>query len=149
MNNKTYFDDIQLDQEIQFGSYLVTREEIISFAEKWDPRPFHINEELARDSMFGGVIACAAHLMAIQSILYYEEPNPLAISAGLGSDGFDILLPVFPDDVLSNRCTNVDKRLSKNRPGYGIVTRQGSLINQKGDVIVSQISKVMVSQKPA
>lgn len=145
MGERTNYDQMAVGESLEFGSYHVTREEIISFAEKWDPQPFHLCEDAAKKSVFGGLSACTAHIFAIQNILAHDHPKPLNVVAGLGMENFNLLLPVRPGDVLSYRATVLDKRVSSSKPDRGIIWLKSCLINQDGDSVIEQTAKIMVA----
>ena len=65
-----HFEDIEVGETIEVGRHAVSREEIIRFAEQWDPQPFHIDEEAARDSIFGGLSASSCHTYSISSLIF-------------------------------------------------------------------------------
>ena len=94
----------------EFGSYEVTREEILSFAEQYDPQPFHVDEDAARESMFGGLVASGWHTCAMTMRLLVD--NYLNESGCMGSPGIDSIRfpnPVRPGDTLSVRVEHTDK----------------------------------------
>src|SRR5690242_11639548 len=97
-----YFEDMKPGDKMELGTYTVTREEILEFANKFDPQPFHINEDAAKKSMFGGLIASGWHTASICMRLYVDAI--LSKSMSLGSPGVDELRwkrPVRPGDVLT------------------------------------------------
>ena len=73
--------------------YVVERDEVIEMASRWDPYPFHLEDEAAKASLFGRLAACAPHIFAISSRLSHDLPGPLALIAGLGGDGLHLLAP--------------------------------------------------------
>ena len=96
MGAELYLEDLEEGWSQSAGAYRVEREEILEFAAKWDPQPWHVDEAAAEASMFGGLTACAAHTMAIQSRLTHELPTRMATIAGLGNDGMELTAPVRP-----------------------------------------------------
>jgi acyl dehydratase len=97
-----YFEEVDVGATRSFGSYEVTREEIISFAEQYDPQPFHTDPDAARESMFGTLVASGWHTGAITMRLLVD--NYLSESGAMGSPGLEGLqwkVPVRPGDVLS------------------------------------------------
>jgi acyl dehydratase len=120
-----YFEDIAVGETERFGSYEVTRDEIVAFAERWDPQPFHLDEDAAEDSMFGGLVASGWHTACICMRLMVD--GYLSDAASMGSPGIDELRwlePVRPGDVLSVRVEVLDKRASEGMPGTGIVQNE-------------------------
>jgi acyl dehydratase len=148
MNNKKYFEDLVLDEPSVFGDYLVTEEEIIDFASKWDPQPFHLDLEAANASIFGGLSACSAHNFSIMSRLLFEKGGEMNILAGLGTESMKFINPSRPGDKLSIRHVTIEKRESKSRPGAGIVKSKTQLVNQNGEVVVEAIAAALVAKRP-
>lgn len=136
-----YFEDIYKDFELISPPYLVTEREVIEFARKWDPQPFHVDPEKAKDSEFGRLIACGMHVNSIRGLLYHHlSPKPL-MSVGLGANKTMLLQPVMPDDELTLVVRFTDLRRSRSRPHLGIVTADHELINQ-GDSVVMKLEAV-------
>ena len=133
-----YFEDfVLMSSETLPGRYAVAEEDIISFAEEWDPQPFHVDPTAAQQSMFGGIVACMLHVMAIAGKLTHSRDENDAALAGLGANNMQMFVPVRPGDILRLKNTVIDKRLSKSRPGTGIVTISSELVNQRDEVVYS------------
>ena len=79
-----FFDDIDETYVSEVGTYELTAQEIIEFARRWDPQPFHIDEEQARESVFGGLVASSLHLFAICTRLFFDHKDRIQILAMLG-----------------------------------------------------------------
>ena len=103
-----YFEDVEVGSTATFGSYDVTPEEIKEFAEKYDPQPFHTDEAVASESMFGGLVASGWHTMAMCMRMITEQPDPLAALAGVEVNHIKWRKPVRPGDTLSARTEIVD-----------------------------------------
>lgn len=104
------FEAVPIDETREFGTYEVTREEIIQFGEAYDPQAFHVDPEAARESMFGGLIASGWHTGAMTMRMIVD--NYLRESGAMGSPGLDELrwpAPVRPGDVLRVRAEVVEK----------------------------------------
>ena len=104
------FEAVPLGEQREFGSYEVTREEILEFGEAYDPQAFHVDEDAASESMFGGLIASGWHTGAMTMRMIVD--NYLADSGAMGSPGVDELrwpAPVRPGDVLRVRAEPVEK----------------------------------------
>jgi len=132
-----YFEDFKVGEIFEIGTKKVTKAEMITFAEAFDPQPFHISEEKARDSIFGGLIASGWHTCAIFMRLYVD--NFLTQTISLGSPGLDHirwLKPVFPNDSLSGRVTILETKPSSNRPGVGSIKIKSEMLNQSGEVVM-------------
>ncbi len=146
-----YFEDFvvgSVDEKSE--TYLVTQDEIIEMAERWDPQPFHVDPIAAADSVFGGLVACSAHLFAISCALHSKVPSEektAAVSA-LGFDELRLHAPVRPGDELRARSEITDVRLSRSRPGIGIVSSRGELRNQRDEVVFSLASAALIRCRP-
>jgi acyl dehydratase len=145
-----YYEDIEVGQKIPGnGSHRVTREEIIDFARQWDARSFHVDEEAARRSIFGGLIASGSHVMAIWtrlSLAARRASRPWAMLAGLGSQ-IDMRAPTRPGDELRYAGEVIEKRPSSSRPDAGIVRAHHRLTNQRGEVVFESVSAVLVQRR--
>ena len=146
-----YFEDLEIGAETYFGSYEVTREEIIEFATKYDPQPFHLSDEAAAKTDFGRLAASgwhtAAMTMAVIARHVVEEEQ-----AGLGSPGIDELRwkkPVYPGDTLHVRGTIVDKTPSRSRPDIGSFRTDTAVTNQHGETVMTFTSIVLIRRRSA
>ena len=110
-----YFEDLEVGETMRFGRYEVTRGEILDYARQFDPQPFHVDEEAARASLFGGLIASGWHTGAMMMRMVADHMGPAVATAGaMGFDDLKWLQPVRPGDVLSvesivRECTAVDE----------------------------------------
>ena len=145
-----YYDDYNVGDEHQCVSYVVDRDEVIAFASKWDPQPWHIDEKAAKESYFGGLTACSAHIFSIFCITsqqWQSGVQQMAI-AGLGFDDLRMHKPVYAGDTL--RCFTVveAKRESNSNPAGGICVCRVRLINQDKDVVFSIKASTMMMKDP-
>ena len=131
----TYFEDFVLHQKRTGGEYIVSKEEMIEFAEKWDPQPYHIDDTKAKASIHGGVIASAVHTLAISFQLRHQIESDIAGVAGLELDEMLFPNPVRPGDRLSITIEYVERRESRKKPDRGIVTRVIEVRNQKDETV--------------
>jgi len=127
---RSYFEDIEVGQKNTAGEYRVTKEEVLEFARKWDPQPFHIDEEKAKSTQFGGLIASASHTMAMSFWLLNRAGKGLAASSGAGWDKMQLPNPVRPDDRLSLAMECIEKRESKSKLDRGILRHAVVITNQ-------------------
>ena len=142
----TYFEDLGVGEEHTFGRYEVTREEIVDFASSYDPQPFHIDEEAAGESIFGGLIASGWHTASMTMRLIVEEF--LADAASVGSPGVDELRwrePVRPGDVLTARATVLEKDPEWSRHGGLARIRVETFAGD--DVVMSMVALVLFAQR--
>ncbi|MFC3051753.1 MaoC family dehydratase [Kordiimonas pumila] len=147
---KLFFEDLEVGREVTFGSYKVTKEEVIEFAQKYDPQYFHTDEELAKKSVFGGLCASGWHTSAMLMRMMVDRMADEGL-AGLGSPGIDNLRwlkPVFPGDTLSATAKLLEKRDSKSRPELGLVKDHTTVFNDKGEKLMEVTSNYMVAKRP-
>jgi acyl dehydratase len=146
-----YFDDCVVGAEHLAGSHTVTAQEVIDFARTWDPQPWHVDEEVARTSMFGGLTACSAHIFSIFCITSQRWQSGVVQQAiaGLGFDEMRMHKPVYAGDTL-HCVTNVDgARVSTSKPDRGIVTYHTQLMNQDDEVVFSIKASTLMARDPA
>lgn len=130
-----HYEDFQTGDVKTHGDFEVTAELIRDYAREWDPQPFHLDEELAKNSVLGGLCASGWQVCAIMNRLMVEGYASKA--AGLGSFGVSEtkwMKPVYAGDVLTLRYTVLEKRVSASRPEMGIVTMRWEAIDQHGTV---------------
>ncbi len=133
-----YWEDFQVGQTREFGSLLVTRQDVLDFARKFDPQPFHLDDDAAEHSLFGKLAASGWHTCAMAMRLLCD--GYLLESAALGSPGVEQLAwpkPVFPDDTLRLRWTVLATRALATRPAVGLVRSHSELLNQHGEVVLT------------
>jgi acyl dehydratase len=142
-----FFEDFPVGQVVEYGSYEVTAEEIVSFAREFDPQPFHLDEKAARASMLGGLCASGWHVCAIMMRMMVD--GYFGRTASMGSTGIDEmkwLKPVFAGDRLSCRRTTLAARVSGKRPEMGIVTLRWELFDtaaeKKAEMVGINLIKV-------
>ena len=145
-----YFEDLEVGAETYFGSYEVTRDEILEFARKYDPQPFHLSEEEAAKTHFGRIAAsgwhtCAMTMAVIARHVVDDE------QAGLGSPGIDELRwrrPVYPGDTLHVRGTIVDRTPSRSKPHMGSFRTEMIVTNQNDQAVMTFTSIVLIRRRP-
>ena len=133
-----YWEDFKVGEVEQIGGKRVDREEVIAFAEQYDPQPFHIDEASAKKSMYGGLIASGWHTCAMVMRMMCDAY--LVQSASVGSPGIDNLKwlkPVRPGDTINARRTTLETRVSKSKPDIGIVSNLWEVFNQDGEMVMS------------
>lgn len=146
-----YYEDLELGIERYYGSYEVTREEVLDFAAKYDPQPFHLSDEAAARTHFGRLAASGWHtgsmaMAVIARAVVAEE------QAGLGSPGLDELRwlkPVYPGDTLHVSGTIIDKRESRSKPDIGIFRTKTTVTNQDQVPVMTFVSIVLIRRRPA
>lgn len=142
-----YFEDFEIGKVRHLGSIRVSREDIIDFATRFDPQPFHIDEDAARASIFGGLTGSSCHTFSLASLIQHRGPDEMALVANLGSEELRFPAPLRPDDeiTLTNRCLAL--RTSRSRPQIGIVTSRGTLTNQRGETVMDMKTTFMIKRR--
>jgi acyl dehydratase len=145
-----YFEDLVVGAEREFGTYDVSREEVLEFARKYDPQPFHLSDEAAAMTHFGRLAASgwhtAAMTMAVIARRVIDDQQ-----AGLGSPGIDELRwkkPVYPGDTLHVFGKIIEKTPSRSRPEIGSFRAQNTVKNQDGEIVMTFISIVLMRRRP-
>jgi acyl dehydratase len=140
-----HFEEIEIGGRAEVGEYAVSEEEILEFGRRFDTRPIHTDAEAAGASDFGDLVASGCHVFCIRSWLASRlEPRP-ALIAGLGLESMDLPAPVRAGDRLSLRVEYLDKRLSQSRPDRGIVRMRNTIVNQRGEAVMTLVAKLMVA----
>ena len=135
---RRYFEDYIAGSVHEFGSIVVEEEEVIAFARRFDPQVFHTDPELAKRTIYGGLIASGWHTAGLMMRLFAD--HYLSKVASLGSPGIDELrwnVPVRPGDELSIRITVLETKRSRSKPDRGIVRSFIEVINQNREVVMS------------
>lgn len=141
-----YFEDIEVGGRQSFGRYEVTREEVLDFASKYDPQPFHLDDEAAAQTHFGRISASGWHTCAMTMAMMVENLTANK-QAGLGSPGVDQLRwkkPVYPGDTLRCESEILEKRRSKSRREMGIFKSRTTTFNQHDEPVLEMISNGLI-----
>lgn len=141
-----YFEDIEIGTVQSFGNYQVTREEVMEFAGKYDPQPFHLDDGAAAQTHFGRLSASGWHTCAMTMSMMVENMKSEK-SAGLGSPGVDNLRwvkPVYPGDTLRCESEVLEKRRSHSRREMGIFKVRHRTYNQNDEVVLDMVSNGLI-----
>ncbi|HEV8531144.1 MAG TPA: MaoC family dehydratase [Methylomirabilota bacterium] len=144
-----YWEDIKAGEVIELGSCTVTKEAMLAFAREFDPQPFHTDEETAKRTIWGGLIASGWHTGSMLMRLFYD--GFLKDTVSLGSPGIDELKwnkPVRPGDRLSARMTILETTPSRSKPDRGIIRSQMEVLNQHGEVVMSTRGVNFFARRP-
>jgi acyl dehydratase len=144
-----YFDDYLPGATYDCGIFSVNEEEIVSFAEQFDPQPFHVDPEAAARGPFGGLIASGWHTAAL--VMRQLVDNYLPAEASLGSPGLDEMRwpdPVRPGDTLRVRATVVEARRSLSKPDRGIMKTVIEAVNQDGRTVMRATATNFLRVRP-
>jgi acyl dehydratase len=146
-----YFEDIVPGTRQAFGSYHVTRDEVMAFAKAYDPQPFHLSDEAAATTYFGRLSASGWHTCAMTMAMMVANMEGNA-QAGLGSPGIEELRwlkPVYPGDTLRCESEVLDKRVSQSRPEMGSYRSRTSVFNQDDVMVMTFVAAGLIRTRPA
>ncbi|PLK25938.1 MaoC family dehydratase [Novosphingobium sp. TH158] len=145
-----WFEDMETGTVKSFGSYPVTREEVLDFARKYDPQPFHLDDEAAAQTHFRRLAASGWHTCAMTMAMIVRYQDECG-HQGLGSPGIDelrFLKPVYPGDTLTCEREVLEKRVSASKPGMGIFRTRVRTLNQHGEPVLSYVANAFVRTRP-
>ncbi len=148
-----YFEDIAVGDRQSFGRYEVTADEVIGFAERYDPQPFHLSDEGAAATHFGTLAASGWHTgaMAMAMMVREWQSMPGRQDASLGAMGIDDLRwhqPVRPGDVLRLTTEVTEMIESRSKPQVGIVKSRVTVFNQRDEAVMSFSPIAMWRRRP-
>ena len=141
-----FYEDIEVGSKSSFGRYEVTREEVMDFASKYDPQPFHLDDDAAAQTHFGRLSASGWHTCSMTMAMMVENMKGEK-SAGLGSPGVDSLRwikPVYPGDTLRCETEIIEKRRSSSRPEMGIFKSRIRTFNQDEVMVLEMVSNGLI-----
>ena len=150
MTAPLYFEDLAVGQTFGTGTVTVEPEMVKAFAAEFDPQPFHLDEDAARASVFGGLVASGWHTAALtMKLLAGGELRGVGGLIGLGAEELRWPRPVHPGDVLRVRCEVLDVRPSKSQPDRGLVRVRNTTLNQDGQPVMVQVVTLIVPRRPS
>jgi acyl dehydratase len=142
-----FFDDFSVGERFVSESATIAESDILEFARRFDPQPFHIDPEAAKESPYGGIIASGYHTLSFGFRLFYDTG---AIAAcGMGSPGIDEIrwpLPVRPGDTLRTEAEVGDIRPS-SKPGRGVLTMNFRVINQREEIVLTMRTIMLLRRR--
>jgi acyl dehydratase len=145
---KRYLEDFAVGQTFGSGRVRVDKERIKRFAAEFDPQPFHLDEDAARDTIFRGLAASGWHTAALTMRLVVEsEFNPAGGIVGAGFDELRWPLPVRPGDELRVESEVIEVRPSKSRPNQGLIKVRTTTLNQNSEAVQVFVAKLMVPRR--
>ena len=145
-----YLDDLKPGDRFVSGGLTLTEAEIIDFAFRYDPQPFHLDANAAAESPYGGLIASGFQSIAVCFRLFIQ--SGLLAESSMGSPGIDELrwlLPVRPGDTLHGRVEVLEVRPSRSKPDRGIARFKYQAVNQRGETVLSFIVNHLLRCRPA
>ena len=148
MSDLIYWEDVLIGQTHRFGRYEVTAEEIVEFARQFDPQPFHLDVDAAKQSIFGGLIASGWHTGAMFIRMINDHAIPRTATTGaIGFDDLKWLKPVRPGDILSVESRIMDKVDTPSRHGTGIVKIESRVLDQRDEAVMTLTSLVLYRRR--
>jgi acyl dehydratase len=156
-----FFEDMEVGQRRELGSFTFTADDIKKFARQFDPQRFHLDEEEGRQSLFGGLAASGWHVGSVCMKLLVADAQRLAREAAARgekvavwgpSPGFRELRwvkPVLAGDTISFASELETKRTSDSRPQWGILQARNTGINQRGELVFSLLATAFVPRRDA
>ena len=149
LGNGRYLEDFVEGEVIISKPYKLSKHEIMTYAESYDPQPIHIDESYASRGPFGGVIASGFQTISLAFRLFVETGyfNDGVSMGGPGMDEVRWLVPVYPDDELTNHVTVLEARRSKSKPDRGILRLGHELRNQKGEICTTGSTVTIVKAR--
>ena len=147
---KRYLEDFTVGQTFGSGRLRVDTEQIKAFAAEFDPQPFHLDENAARDTIFRGLAASGWHTAALTMRLLVEsEIEPAGGIVGAGFDEFRWPRPVRPGDELHIESEVLEVRASRSRPHQGLIKVRTTTLNQMDEAVQVQIANLIVPRRQA
>ena len=144
-----YLEDFSVGQTYGSGRLRIDKERIKTFAAEFDPQPFHLDEEAARDTIFRGLAASGWHTAALTMRLLVEsELRPAGGIVGAGFDEFRWQRPVRPGDELRVESEVLEVRPSKSRPEQGLIKVKTTTLNQNDEAVQISVGNLIVPRRP-
>lgn len=150
MNDAIYYDDLAVGQVFMSRAEAIGRDRIVAFGQEFDPQPQHLDEDTARGSMFGELVASGWHTAALTMRLQLDSLMGRFPGGSLGAqvDKLAWLRPVRPGDLLRARAEIMDMRPSRSRPDRGLLTIQTTTLNQRDEAVQVMTAAVLAPRRP-
>ncbi len=149
-NKEYYYEDFEVGQQFKTGTQHVDRDVAIAFARDYDPQLQHIDEEAAKNSVFGQLVISGWQTAAISMRLKLTTPLAKVANGlvGVGLESVKWPKPVLPNDVLYIIVTILEKRVSGSRPDKGIVKYKVETFNQRDEKVMEMTTSVFMPRRP-
>jgi acyl dehydratase len=146
-NEPLYLDDLRVGQRFVSGTHLIDEAQIKAYAKQFDPQPFHLDADAAKDTFFEGLVASGWHTAAVTMRLLVEGGLPLA--GGIVGAGGEITWPkpVRPGAILQVESEVLELRPSRSQPTRGVATIRSETRNQSGEVVQMLTAKLVVPRR--
>jgi acyl dehydratase len=149
MSDVLYWEDFKVGETVEMGSHRFSAQEIVEFGRQFDPQPFHVDPEAARESFYGELIASGWHTCSIAMRLMCDSYVNRTRSMGSpGVDNIRWLAPVKAGDTLTYRRTVLEARASRSRPDAGLMRTRWEALNQDGVRVLSMEGWSMIGRRP-
>lgn len=143
-----YFEDLTLGRRFECAPRSLSRDEIVAFASEYDPQPFHLDEQAAKDTFFGALVASGWHTASLTMRALADRF--LLDSSGIGSPGIEELKwirPVRVGDTLTATAEVIERKESRSKPDMGLVRFRTDVANQNGETVMSQTNWIMFGRR--
>jgi acyl dehydratase len=143
-----YLEDYAVGQKFRSGRLRIDKERIKAFGAEFDPQPFHLDEDAARNTIFGGLAASGWHTAAVTMRLLVESDlKPAGGIVGAGADEFRWPRPVRPGDELRIESEVIEVRPSKSRPDHGLIKVRTTTLNQNDEAVQIVVANLLVPRR--
>ena len=142
-----YYEEYEVGEKAVSDTYIVGKTELVEYSKKWDPQPFHVDEEAARASIYGGLTAPSVYIMAVASLLGNTIEPKIAALGALGMTDMEFPNPMRPEDSITLTSTVTQKRSSKTKPDRGIIHYTVRVANQNDEPVATYRIKIMVAKR--
>ena len=142
---RRYFEDLVEGERLKCEPVIITRETIIDFAKSFDPQPFHINDNAANKSIFGGLVASSLHTLSSCTRVVVDAQGDIAILSGIAIDEVKMFNPVRPGDILTVEAWWTDLNRSQTKPDRGVAAIKCKVTNQKGEEVIEYGYRYLVA----
>jgi acyl dehydratase len=140
-----FWEDLAEGEPLTCRSIVLSLTEIVEFAGKYDPQPFHVDEEAAAASRFGGIIASSLQTLSCCTRVLVDAQGDLAILSGLGIEEVRLPNPVRPDDLLTVEAWWTELRRSRSKADRGLATVRFKAVNQNGETVIESGFRYLIA----
>jgi acyl dehydratase len=144
LEDSIFYEDVVPGRKLRVGPYHVGNEEVMEFSRKWNPLPFHIDEEAAKKSIYGGITAPGGYILAVRTLLLDQLDMLESMLGTVVWDDVRFQKPARPGDDLTVELEWIEKRVSKSKPDRGLVKMRVTMRNQREEVIMSHFDTIMM-----
>jgi acyl dehydratase len=139
-----FLEQVPVGYRSVIGTWQLNPEDVVEFAQVWDPQPFHVDAEAAVESVFGELVASSLHIFAICTRLFFDHEDQIAVMAMLGKDKIRLHQPARASDLLIYRTECIANSPSSSRPDRGVVVLADEVLRDSGESVMTQEVTLMV-----